>query len=91
MSTDSRLTDSLGRPWAAAAVLGRGTWGRSRILRDAQGRESVLKEPLTDADFPVDAPLPEDLLAACRACARQQADLLQDAAQPYLPRLEATV
>src|SRR5688572_19878586 len=77
--TSDRLTDSLERQWVPGPVLGRGTWGRSRVIAAVgQSREAILKEPLTEADFPADAPLPEDLIAACRACARQQADLLQE-------------
>ncbi|MEZ4239658.1 MAG: hypothetical protein R3F59_26590 [Myxococcota bacterium] len=90
MSTD-RLTDSLDRQWVPGTVLGRGTWGRSRIVRDPQGRDAVLKEPLVESDFPADAPLPEEVLAACRTAARQQAELLSEGSEPYLPRLEATV
>ncbi len=91
LSSTDPLTDSLDREWTAGALLGRGSWGRTRVIRDATGREAVLKEPLTDDDFPADAPLPADRVAACRAAAHEQAELLDGAPWPWLPRLEATV
>jgi hypothetical protein len=85
------LTDSLGRQWVLGPVLGRGSWGRSRVIRDVEGREMVLKEPLTGQDFPSDAPLPEELLEACKTCALQQIAMLEEGTQHFLPRLESTM
>jgi hypothetical protein len=85
------VSDTTGRSWTPGPVLGRGTWGRSRLVHDDAGREAVLKEPLTADDFPADAPLPEDLLAGCTRAAREQADLLGQGSQPFLPKLESTV
>lgn len=90
MSSD-RLTDSLQRTWILGAPLGRGSWGRSRLIRDSEGREAVLKLPLAEVDLPADGPKPEPIVAACRRCAEEQARLLDEAPWPFLPRLEATV
>ncbi len=85
------VSDTTGRSWTPGPVLGRGTWGRSRLVHDDAGREAVLKEPLTADDFPADVPLPEDLLAGCTRAAREQADLLEQGTQPFLPKLESKV
>ena len=90
-SSSERLTDSQGREWIPGAVLGRGIWGRSRLLRDKAGRWAVLKEPLTEEDFPSDGIDMSPRAEACRECAEEQARLLDDAPLPFLPRLEATV
>jgi hypothetical protein len=92
MPDDAALvSDASGRSWTPGPALGRGTWGRSRLVHDPAGREAVLKEPLTAADFPADSPLPDDLLVGCATAAREQADLLEQGTQPFLPKLEATV
>jgi len=89
--TTDRLTDSLERSWTLGAPLGRGTWGRARLLRGVDGREAVLKEPLGTADLPADLPQSDQVLAACRAAAIETADALNRRAHPFLPHLEATV
>jgi hypothetical protein len=86
------VTDSLGRTWQLGPPLGRGTWGQSRSVRDATGREAVLKVPLGASDG-VDAD-------ACAITAREQVEFIQDhafglpgasGARVQSPRLEATV
>lgn len=95
-----RVTDSLGRSWERGAPLGRGTWGRSYEIRAVGdgGREAVLKVPLRREDFAADVAVPDELVSACAAIAREQIEQLQEAvAQPAAPhtigppRLEATV
>ncbi|MEQ1570855.1 MAG: hypothetical protein ABMA64_34820, partial [Myxococcota bacterium] len=46
---------------------------------------------MSEADFPADAPVRDDLIAACRAIAREQIEQLQQLHRPCPPRLEATV
>jgi hypothetical protein len=88
MKTGDAVTDAQGRSWTLGEMLGRGLWGTSWAVRDAQGRELVLKIALSEADLPADAPVPDGMLAACRQAALEQADLLKRQAFPWLPRLE---
>ncbi len=89
--TTRPLTDSTGRSWTLANSLGRGLWGRSRLLRDAEGHEAVLKEPLTAGEFPADAGDPSELARACTAAAREQAEQLAGRAPFPQPTLLATI
>ena len=88
METGDSLTDGQGTTWTVGQQLGRGMWGVSWLVRNEHGVERVLKVPLGRDDFPADSPVPDSLIEACEACARQQADLLSQGELPFLPRLE---
>lgn len=86
------VTDSLGRTWQLGSTLGKGSWGWSRTVRDAAGRESVLKSPWGPGEVPDPA--------VCARIAREQVEFVQEnafglgssgAARVQSPRLEATV
>lgn len=88
--SSEHVTDSLGRVWQLGPLLGRGTWGQSRSIRDAAGREAVLKVPLGAGEGGDPA--------VCAAIAREQLAFAQDhafgaaaGARVQSPRVEATV
>jgi hypothetical protein len=91
MKTGDLFTDASGRGWTIGQPLGRGTWGRSWLVRDEHGREAVWKEPLSAADLPAHTPDAEQLLAGSRDAVAEQAAWLERAVHPWLPRLEGRV
>jgi hypothetical protein len=85
------FVDPQKRSWTIEAFLGQGIWGRSWLARNPEGGSAVLKVALQATDFPADAPLPDDVLRACRDAAREQAKLLETGAHSFLPRLLGTL
>ena len=85
MKSGDTVTDGLGRSWTLGQLLGRGAWGRTWSVRDAQGRELVLKVPLSKGDLPPDGP--PGLLEGAAACAQEQGRFLErrsvDGALPF--------
>lgn len=90
MKTGDVVTDSRQRSWTLGPALGRGTWGASWWVRDAAGRQAVLKAPLEAEDLrgqevPTGAP------AAMALLARESVTLLAQRAWPFLPVLEGEI
>lgn len=85
-SPSDPLTDDQNCVWTPGATLGRGTWGRSRLVQDNKGRTAVLKTPLRVADF-AGEPDREALAAACLAIAEEQIERLRGRHQPHKPKL----
>lgn len=84
------LTDSRGAAWVLDAPLGRGLWGRCRVVRGEDGTFAVLKAPLIQADFG-DRPDAASLADACRRAAAATAALYEARAASVYPSLLATV
>lgn len=84
------LTDSRGASWVLDAHLGRGLWGRTRVVRGEDGSFAVLKTPLTREDFG-DRPDAAALAEACRRAAKATAELYEARANGLLVPLLATV
>lgn len=91
MKIADTFPDGQKRLWTVGECLGRGLWGRSFLVRDADGHERVLKVALTAADFPTDVPLRADVPDLCAAALDEQARLLLRGDLPFLTRLEERV
>ncbi len=88
MKTGDSVTDGQGRSWSVGEMLGRGLWGSSWLVRDAQGRELTMKIPLTKRDLVADLPVPDGLLEASRKALLEQAEWMKDGSRPWAPRFE---
>ncbi len=82
------LVSEDGQKWTIRQQLGVGLWGSSWLVRGSAGQDRVLKIAHAPGDFPSDRALPDGLVSACRAAAREQAALLRGARWSFLPRLE---
>lgn len=94
MKIGDTFTDGQKQTWAVGECLGRGSWGRTFLVRPAGGdphATRVLKVALGPGDFPSDAPVPREVPEACHEALMEQARLLERAEHAFLPRLESVV
>ena len=90
MKTGDTVRDGQGATWQVGQFLGRGTWGRSWVIRrESDDLTYVLKTALGPEDFRGEIAGAEALFAASREAVLEQARLLGEARHAYLPRLEA--
>jgi len=96
IKTGENVRDGQGTTYQLGQLLGRGLWGKSYVVRrqatDGHGGDEslhVLKVPLAPEDFRGEIPGAEAFFAACREALLEQARLYEQAAHPFLPRLEA--
>ncbi|MED5370269.1 MAG: protein kinase [Myxococcota bacterium] len=90
MKTGDLVHDAQGRSYQVGPLLGRGLWGKSYLVRHGDSRaEFVLKTPLGRDDFKGDVPLTDTLLRACQDACKEQAELLGQSAQVFLPPLQS--
>ena len=90
MTTGDTVRDGQGATWQVGQFLGRGTWGRSWIIRrESDDVTYVLKTALGPEDFRGEIAGADALYAASREAVLEQARLLGEARHPWLPRLEA--
>lgn len=88
MRTGETVRGDGGSTWTLGERLGRGTWGATWEVIGEEGRRAVLKVPLGAADFPSDAPLPDNAAELCTQCLQEQGALLAGS-NGIGPRLEA--
>lgn len=84
------FTDSRGASWVLDTPLGRGLWGRARVVRNEDGQHAVLKTPLNEADFG-DHPEAAALADACRRAATETLKLYQGEGRSCHAKVLATV
>lgn len=90
MKTGDTVRDGQGATWQVGQFLGRGTWGRSWIVRrESDDATFVLKTSLGPEDFRGEVAGADALYAASREAVMEQARVLGEARHPFLPRLEA--
>ena len=89
MKTGDHLQDGNGRTFQVGQLLGRGLWGKCYLAREsADGKEWVIKVPLSDEDLPREPPR---LAEACREIAREQGRLLEESGNEAGVQLETRV
>ena len=90
MKTGDVVLDAQGRSYQVGALLGRGLWGKSYLVRHGDSRaEFVLKCPLSRDDFRGDVPLTDTLLGACQNACAEQARMLGEGAHVFLPPIQS--
>jgi serine/threonine protein kinase len=91
MKTGDVVHDAQGRSYQVGPLLGRGSWGKSYLVRDGDSRaEFVLKCPLGKDDFRGDVPMTDALLDQCASACKEQAQLLDSGDHAFLPPLQST-
>ncbi|TNE92561.1 MAG: hypothetical protein EP330_01050 [Deltaproteobacteria bacterium] len=91
MKQGDTFKDAEGLSWTVGEPLGRGSFARSWQARSEDGRDAVLKVPLTPADVPNETPVPEGVDIASKKALLELADLLRAGERPFLPRLIGVV
>ncbi len=90
IKTGENVRDGQGNSYQLGQLLGRGLWGKSYVVRrESDESLHILKMALSPDDFRGEVPGADAFFAMCREAVLEQARLYEEAAFPFLPRLES--